>query len=121
MSAVNPLVIADIKGATVVTFQLPDLRQEQVLAGVRNDLIRLVEVLDKKEIMLDMRNVRFAASRFLGILVEFFNKGKKAGAWMAIIGMRPEIRKPADLVGIGKLFKFFPNEEEAMNARPNAM
>lgn len=121
MQPAPSLVVSNVMDTTIVAVQTADLRQEAQLTKIREELVKLVDVLDRKHIIIDMTRVRFAASRFLGILAELAGKSKKIDGWLAMVGLKPELRKPFELIGLHKLYKMFATEEEAMAARPRAL
>ncbi|MFW6108340.1 MAG: STAS domain-containing protein [bacterium] len=69
---------------------------------------RLGEALiaDVGQVVVDMRPVRYASARALGILVAHLKELRYRGGDLRLLGCRPSVRELFDLCGIGPLFEF---------------
>ena len=68
------LIIQQVKRYTIVEFQSVSLMEPQKLEAVATDLYRLIDLEDRRWIVLDFTKVSYVSSQFIGILMNLHKK-----------------------------------------------
>lgn len=110
------LVIQSIKGATVVTFQDPNILETMQIQRIANTLYELVDKQAQKRILLDFSEVKFLSSQAIGVLLTLNKKSKAIKGEVCICGIRPELMKVFKITRIDSMFQFFAREQDAIAA-----
>ena len=111
-----PLNIQTFKDATVVNFGATTILDTSLIERIGQELYKLVEVLDKRKIVLDFAEVKFLSSSALGMLLNLRSKAASAKGQVVICGLRDDLHKVFKITRLDKLFEFFETEEKALNA-----
>ncbi len=68
------LIIQQVKRYTIVEFQSEALMDPQKLDAIAADLYRLIDLEDRRWIVLDFAKVAYVSSQFIGILMNMHKK-----------------------------------------------
>ena len=107
----------EIQGITVIHVSGP-------LDSATYDLCR--EYLDpllgrpRVRIVLDCRNLTYANSRGLGLLMHYQRTSKLDLSFLGIAALRPRILRNIELLGLDKLMTWYPTIEQALQTAPEA-
>ena len=110
------LHIQTIGGVTVANFSDTSILDATVIDALGEELYDLVENQDRRRLVLDFEKVRFLSSQALGMLITLRKKTDAAKGRIALCAMRPELFKVFKISNLHKLFKFYENEEKALNS-----
>ncbi len=110
------LVIQNIGGVVVVNFGGASILDAQTIETIGRQLYELVDKQAQRKIVLDFSQVKSLSSSLLGVLVSLRNKAKAIKGQVAITGLRPELRKPFKITRMDKFFRFFEDEDSALNS-----
>lgn len=103
-------------GVCVVGFRDASILDVVTIQAIGRELYDLVESAGKKRIVLDFSDVRFLSSQALGVLLMLQRKSAKAGAKVALAGVRSELVRVFKLTNLDKLFQFFDRPDDAVTA-----
>lgn len=116
MSIAGKLIIQQVAGVTLIKFEDASILDASQIEDLAEQLYRLVDEMDRKQLLLDLTKVRFLASSAVGVLINLHKKATKIKGRMVIVGMRPNLMKIFEIMKIKKLFTFCATEEEGLSA-----
>ena len=114
MSVAPKIVIQKMWDVTVVDFQEVRLLDAQQIEAISRELYRLVDEMDRKKLVLDFTKVQFLASAAIGVLMTLHQKSMAIKGTFVICGLRRELMKVFEIMKLTKVFRFAPNEGEAL-------
>jgi len=112
----SQLLIHRISDATIVNFRTGSILDSQVIDAIARELYALVDEKASRKIVLDFAGVKFLASQAIGVLITLNQKAEEIKGRVAICQMSEEIRRVFKIMNLGKLFRFFDNEEQALES-----
>jgi len=68
------LIVQQVKRYTIVEFRSESLMDPQALEAIAADLYRLIDLEDRRWIVLDFARVSYVSSQFIGILMNMHKK-----------------------------------------------
>lgn len=110
----NGLVISQIQGVTVVSFQNASIIDMPTVQSIGEEIYALVDQQALKKIVLDFEPVRFLSSQMLGVLISLQKKAKTINGRVIICGLRPELHKVFQIMKLEKVLEFAADEAGAM-------
>jgi len=116
MPGTSQLLIHPIRDVTIVNFRDASILDALQVQQIGEELFELVDVKDRRKLILDFSEVKFLSSSALGVLVTLRKKSDAIKGQVLLCGMRPELRKIFKITNLEKLFQFFDNEERALNS-----
>lgn len=114
MSTAPKIVVTKTWEITTVDFQDARLLESYQIESISKELYRLIDEMDRKKIVLDFSKVQFLASAAIGMLMTLNNKANAVKGQLVICGMRKEIMKVFEIMKLTKVFKFAPDEPQAL-------
>jgi anti-sigma B factor antagonist len=116
-SAVNPNFIYNkIDAWTVVEFRTPNLMDPPVLESIQADLLRLVEVEDRRHIVLDFEKVQYVSSQAIGIVIHMNKKlSTLPHSKLVLCSVPPKIMELLKILRLDRILKIVPSQKEAVN------
>lgn len=102
-----------VDGVTVVTFTESKLIDEEVIADIRQQLLKLVK--QHSRILINFDNVQFMSSSALATLVAV-KKQLPPGGQIKLCSIHPDIYEIFSLTKMDKAFKIHPDEADALAA-----
>ena len=114
MSSPSKLRIRSVEEVTAVRFQNASILDTQLIHDIADELDRLIEVENKKKLLLDFTEVKFFSSSALGILVTLSKKMAEIEGELVICALAAELRKVFKITNLDKLFKFADDEDQAL-------
>jgi anti-sigma B factor antagonist len=100
---------------TVIEFRTANLMDPPVLEGIQSDLLRLVEIEDRRHIVLDFEKVQYVSSQAIGIVIHM---NKKLAALphskLVLCSVPPKIMELLKILRLDKLLKIVPSQKEAV-------
>ena len=101
---------------SVVKFRDRKILDEAAIQELGAELFGLVEVDNRKTILLDFDGVEFLSSAALGKLITFDRKVKTAKGRLKICGLTPGILEGFEVTKLNKVFDIRPDSAEALAA-----
>ncbi len=114
MNGGSGIVIQNMWDVTVVNFEEARLLEAATIESISQELYRLVEKMDRKKLVLDFTKVQYLASAAVGMIMNVHKKSAAIKGLMIVVGLRKELMKVFEIMGLVKVLKFAPNEAEAM-------
>jgi len=110
------LIVHDIHGVTVVDFSGLTILDQTTVESISRRLDELVEVKDRRKLLLEFSEVKFLSSSLLGALISLHKKVTARNGRIVITSLRPELQKVFKIAKIEKLFEFYDDEEPGLNS-----
>jgi len=101
---------------SVVTFRDRKILDEAAIQELGSELFALVEVDNRKTILLDFAGVEFLSSAALGKLITFDRKVKTSKGRLKMCGIAPGILEVFQVTKLNKVFDIRPDAGEALAA-----
>jgi len=101
---------------SVVTFRDRKILDESAIQEMGAELFALVELDNRKTILLDFAGVEFLSSAALGKLITFDRKVKTSKGRLKMCGVAPGILEVFQVTKLNKVFDIRPDAAEAMAA-----
>ena len=104
-----------LHGVTVVTVNLKRATEEHA-KDFKVFLFDLVENKKATKVVLDLSNVEFADSSFLGAIVSGLKKITAVKGDIKILGLQSPVRAMFELTRLYKVFEIFDNKDDVLNS-----
>ncbi|MEQ8848551.1 STAS domain-containing protein [Botrimarina sp.] len=114
MSTPQRISLAESGDVTVVTFNDSKIIDDQAIQELGQELIALVEVDDRKKIVLNFAAVEFMSSAALGKLISFEKRVRAHKAQLILTNIRPEIHEVFAITKLTRLFTIKEDEADAL-------
>jgi anti-sigma B factor antagonist len=101
---------------SVVKFRDRKILDEVAIQELGSELFALVEVDNRKTILLDFEGVEFLSSAALGKLITFDRKVKTSKGRLKMCGIAPGILEVFQVTKLNKVFDIRPDAGEALAA-----
>lgn len=108
--------VTKVADVSVVRFQDKKILDEAGILELGAELFALVEVENRKKILLDFTGVEFLSSAALGKLITLDRKVKSHKGKMKMSSIRPEILDVFQITKLDKVFDIRKDEAEAISA-----
>jgi anti-anti-sigma factor len=115
MAGAPKLAIRKITDVTVVSLQEARLLEAHPLDAIGTELYHLVDKMDCRKLVLDLSKVQFLASAAISVLIILHRKSTAIQGSLVICGLRPDLMKIFEIMKLTKVFKFAPDESEALS------
>jgi len=100
---------------TVVEFRTPNLMDPPVLESIQTDLLRLVEIEDRRQVVLDFEKVQYVSSQAIGIVIHMHKKlSGLPHSKLVLCSVPPKIMELLRILRLDKLLKIVPTQREAV-------
>jgi anti-anti-sigma factor len=110
-----PLTIQPIEKFTVVEFRTPSLMDPVILERISGVVYNLVDVEDKRAIILDFEQVQYLSSQALGIVMGLRQKLEKLPhGCLVLCGVGPKLLELLKITRLDKVLKIKPSQKEAV-------
>ena len=101
---------------SVVKFRDRKILDEAAIQELGSELFALVEIDNRKTILLDFDGVEFLSSAALGKLITFDRKVKTSKGRLKMCGIAPGILEVFQVTKLNKVFDIRPDAGEALAA-----
>jgi anti-sigma B factor antagonist len=115
----NPnFIVTNFEKWTIVEFRTSTLMDPPVLESIQNDLVRLVEEEDRRQVVLDFEKVQYVSSQAIGIIIQMNKKLKALKYSMLVLcSVPPKIMEVLKILRLDKLLKIVPTQHEAVKIK----
>ena len=111
----NHLNITTIEKYTVVEFREPSLMDPIVLEEIAAALYHLVDVEDKRMLVLDFERVQYISSQAIGIVIQLHKKlGAMKRSSFVICGVGDKLMELIKITRLDRILKIKPSQREAV-------
>ncbi|MDD4888875.1 MAG: STAS domain-containing protein [Phycisphaerae bacterium] len=114
MAESSQLMVQVVGGVTVVSFDTNNILDAIQIQRMGEELYRLVDEQDRRQVVLDFGKVKMLSSQAIGMLLNLRKKSQAIKGQVLLCGIRPDLHKVFKITQIDKLFKFFDGEKEAL-------
>jgi anti-sigma B factor antagonist len=112
--ASSQLLIENLGGVTVVNFDTNNVLDSLQIQRMSEELCRLVDEQDRRQMVLDFTKVKMLSSQAIGMLLNLRKKSQAIKGEVVLCGIRPELQNIFKITQLDKLFKFRENEKAAL-------
>ena len=105
----------ELNGVTVVTVNLERATEEHA-KGFKTYLFDLIEKSKVTKVVIDLSNVEYADSSFLGAIVSGLRKITAIKGDIKIIGLQSSVRAMFELTRLYRVFEIFDNKDDVLNS-----
>lgn len=116
MAGYRRLDVSDVGDVTVVRFRDHKIVEEISIQELGQELFQLVEVDQRKKLLLNFAVVEFLSSAALGKLITLEKKVKASGGSLKLCQIRPEILEVFKITQLTTLFDIRQGEADALPA-----
>lgn len=116
MTAQRRIEVSKTGDVTVVRFVDRKVLDEESIQELGKELFDLVEVQNRRQLLLNFANVEFISSATLGKLIVLDRKVKTAKGRLRMCQIRPEILEVFRITKLDKVFDIRDEEAEALAA-----
>ncbi len=110
-----PLTIQEVEKYTVVEFRTPSLMDPTSLEKIAEAVYRLVEVEDRRLMVLDFEQVQYLSSQAIGIVMALKKKlGALPHSSLVLCGIGPTLAQLIKITGLQKVLTIRPSQREAV-------
>jgi anti-sigma B factor antagonist len=110
------LDVKEVGDVTVVRFLDQKILEDVNIQELGQELFRLVEVENRRKLLLNFSTVDFLSSAALGKLITLDKKAKKAKSVLKLSNIRPEIYEVFAITKLNRLFDIKDDEADALAA-----
>lgn len=110
------LEVSDVGEVAVVHFRDQKIIEDLGIQELGQELFHLVEVDERKKIVLNFSAVDFLSSAALGKLITLDKKVKARGGVLKLCNIRPEIYEVFAITRLNRLFDIKEDEADALAA-----
>ena len=116
MAGQRRLEVNEVGEVTVVHFLDQKIIEDLGIQELGQELFHLVEVEDRKKLVLNFSSVDFLSSAALGKLITLDKKVKGRGGVLKLCNIRPEIYEVFAITRLNRLFDIKDDEADALAA-----
>ncbi|MBN1588366.1 MAG: STAS domain-containing protein [Pirellulales bacterium] len=116
MAEYRRLSINEVGDVTVVRFRDQKILDDLNIQELGRELSRLVEVENRKSLLLNFSSVQFLSSAALGKLITLDKKVKAANGVLKLCDIQPEIYEVFAITKLNRLFDIKEDEADALAA-----
>src|SRR5436309_14707956 len=106
-----PLTVQEIEKYTIIEFRTPSLMDPIVLENVGTAIYRLIDVEDKRRIILDFERVEYISSQAIGIVLTMNKKlSKLPHATLILCAVGPKLMELTKISRLHKVLTIKPSQ-----------
>ena len=110
------LDVNDVGDVTVARFRDEKIMEDPGIQEIGRELFELVEIDNRKKLLLDFSAVSFMSSAALGKLITLYKKSHSQGSDLKLCGIRPEIIDIFSITRLDRLFDIRADESAGLVA-----
>jgi anti-anti-sigma factor len=114
MAGYRRLDVNEVGDVTVVRFRDQKIIEDINIQELGQEMFRLVEVDNRKKLLLNFSSVDFLSSAALGKLITLDKKVKAHGGMLRLTNIRPEIFEVFAITKLNRLFDIKDDEADAL-------
>jgi anti-sigma B factor antagonist len=108
--------ITSEENAAVVAFKSASISNVEEIAAASKQIKEFIEEKHPKKVVIDFEGVKFFSSQVLGLLLDIRAKLKTYDGEVTISAINPQLYRVFKITHLDKIFKFFPDKENAIRA-----
>jgi anti-sigma B factor antagonist len=108
--------ITSKENAAIVAFNTASISNVAEVATASKQIKEFIEEKRPKKIVVDFEGVKFFSSAVLGLLLNIRAKLKTYDGEVVISAINPQLYRVFKITHLDKIFKFFPDKENAIRA-----
>jgi anti-sigma B factor antagonist len=108
------LKVEQVGDIAVVNFLDKRILDEPTIQAIAEQLFVLVDEQGKRKMLLNFSNVEYMSSAALGKLINLHKKLTTLSGRLTMCNVIPQIMEVFQITKLDKIFKIFPNEDDAL-------
>lgn len=108
-------ILSEEKGISLIEINLKRATAENV-KEFKEFLFKLIDEDKKQKLIIELTNVEFVDSSFLGAIVSGLKKVTAIKGDIKILGLQPPVRAMFELTRLYKVFEIFDNKQDVLNS-----
>ena len=116
MVGYNRLNVTEADGVTVVRFRDENIREDERIQELGRELFHLIDVEERKKLLLNFADVALLTSAALGKLIKLDRKARSHGAELKFSDVSPDILRVFAITKLIHLFDIENCEADALAA-----
>jgi anti-anti-sigma factor len=112
----DSIVVEKHNGVAVVRFVDDKIMDVERIQKLNDELNRLSEREDARDLLLNLENVRFLSSAAINKLIVLDKRVKSLGGRIRLTNLRPEVRDVFSITNLDRLFKIFDDPTKAIES-----
>ncbi len=110
-----PLTVQEVEKFTVIEFRTPSLMDPAVLEKIAEAIYRLIDVEDRRRIIMDFEQVQYISSQAIGIIMAVRKKlHVLPHSSFVLCGIGPTLAQLIKITGLEKVLTIRPTQREAV-------
>ena len=110
-----PITVQPIENYTVIEFRTASLMDPVVLDNLGQAIYRLVDVEDRRQLVLDFEQVKFLSSQAIGIILTVKKKlDKLPHGILVLCGVGPTLMQLIKITQLDRVLTIKPTQKEAV-------
>ena len=110
----SSLLVREDSGITIIGFGGSTLIDAEYIEQIAGDLYKLIDKQKANRLVLDFSNVKFLASRMLGVLLTVKKKSESKKGGLALCAVREDLVKVFAVTNLDRTFSFFEDQATAL-------
>jgi len=110
------LFVEETERATVVTFSDTEILDSLLVREIQDELLSLVEELERHRLVLDFSDVKMLSSSMLGVLIRVHHRIVAARGRLALCRIADPIFEVFKITNLDRVFEIFSNRETALKS-----
>jgi anti-anti-sigma factor len=109
------LIVQAYEGIVLVKITKERLLEAPVIAAIGDDLLKLTDRYPKISLVLDLADVGYLSSAFIGKLMALFKAVTLVKGRMAVTGVKPALMPLFTVTRLDKVMTFAPDAAQVIN------
>ena len=116
MTKFDSILVERQNGVAVVRFVDDKIMDVERIQKLNDELNRLADRDDARDMLLNLENVRFLSSAAINKLIVLDKRIKSNGGRIRLTSLRPEVRDVFSITNLDRLFRIYDDPTEAMQS-----
>ena len=108
------LFVEETERATVVTFSDTEILDSLLVQEIQDELLKLVDELQRHRLILDFSDVRMLSSSMLGVLIRVHHRIVAARGRLVLCSIAKPIFEVFRITNLDRVFEIYDNREQAL-------
>jgi anti-sigma B factor antagonist len=121
MAEIKPRISVDYaENATIVSFTDEKILEETDIKALQESIMSIIEQVERINLILDFRNVRFLSSAVLGLLIRLSKRIYEREGQLRLCNINPKIYEIFKITRLTKTFDIYKDVESSIEGLSKA-